>query len=97
MIIENPYSTQHYLTNFWPLKPALIDKNRREMGDYYTKPTQYWFINCRPSYNFIFEPQVINEKKLITGWIEDGRTNNKAERSMISKDYANRFIREYVL
>lgn len=91
MIIENPWSTTHYLTKYWPLKPALIDKDRREMGDYYTKPTQYWFINCKPSYNLIFEPQVLKEKKNIVD------TRDKAERSLISPDYANRFIREYVL
>ena len=60
LIIENPYSPHHYLTRYWPIKPTIIDKDRREMGDYYTKPTQYFFINCEPSYNFVFEPQVIN-------------------------------------
>lgn len=91
LIIENPWSTTHYLTKYWPLKPALIDKDRREMGDYYTKPTQYWFINCKPSFNLIFEPQVLKEKKNIVN------THDKAERSLISPDYANRFIREYIL
>lgn len=33
----------------------------------------------------------LNDKKVITN------TNNKTERSMISKDYANRFIREFII
>ena len=40
LIIENPYSTQHYLTRYWAIKPKLIDMDRRDMGDFYEKPTQ---------------------------------------------------------
>lgn len=97
LIIENPYSTDHYLVRYWPLKAKLIDKDRSEMGDYYKKPTQYWFINCEPAYNFIFEPQVIYKRKRITAKVKNGGINDRVERSLISKEYANRFIREYVL
>ena len=51
LIIENPYSTQHYLQRYWCLKPKVIDYDRRERGDYYEKPTQYWFVNCEPKQN----------------------------------------------
>jgi hypothetical protein len=90
LIIENPYSTQHYLHRYWALEPLVIDYDRRQTGDYFEKPTQYWFINCEPKNNFIFEATDIK----ITKKIKDCRT---VERSMISKDYANRFIREYIL
>ena len=90
LIIENPYSTQHYLTRYWAIKPKLIDMDRRDMGDYYEKPTQYWFINCEPKNNFIFGG--VNRKP--TKRIKDANT---VERSMISPDYANRFIREFIL
>ena len=45
LIIEKPLNISglNYLTNFWCLKPDLIDKDRTENGDYYKKPTQYWF------------------------------------------------------
>lgn len=92
MIIENPAGNQHYLSRYWPIKPALIDKNRMLRGDYYKKPTQYWFINCEPKHNFIFEPMVFYEGRRS---IED--THNKVERSMISPEYANRFIREQII
>lgn len=92
MIIENPYGNQHYLSRYWPLKPKLIDKNRLLRGDYYKKPTQYWWINCEPQHNFIFEPMVYHEgRKSIE------KTHDKVERSMISREYANRFIREFIL
>ena len=47
LIIENPKGTCHYLTRNWSLKPTIIDTNRRDNGDYYKKPTQYWFVNCK--------------------------------------------------
>lgn len=91
LVIENPYSEQHYLTRYWCLKPKYIDYDRRRTGDYYKKPTQYYFINCEPKHNFIFEGIDIKIKKSIID------TRNQVERSMISKDYANRFIREMIL
>lgn len=91
LIIENPYSTQHYLTRYWGIEPSIIDEDRTAMGDYFKKPTQYWFINCKPKYNFIFEGVDIKRVKRVA------LTSDKVERSMISKDYANRFIREYII
>lgn len=91
LIIENPYSTTHYLTKYWAIPSKIIDKDRRTRGDYFQKPTQYWFINCEPKYNMILEPQIWNETKIIEN------TSNKTERSLISKDYVNRFIREFIL
>lgn len=91
LIIENPYSTTHYLTKYWAIPAKVIDKDRTLRGDFFQKPTQYWFINCEPKYNMIFEAYVTNDKKTIEN------TRNKTERSLISSDYANRFIREFIL
>lgn len=91
LIIENPYSTTHYLTKYWCIPATIIDKDRTTRGDYFEKPTQYWFINCKPSYNLILEPQIWHKRKVIS------HTNAGAERSLISFEYANRFIREFIL
>lgn len=91
LIIENPYSTTHYLTKYWAIPAKVVDKDRTVRGDYFQKPTQYWFINCEPKYNIILEPQILQERKIIE------RTSNKTERSLISNDYANIFIREFIL
>lgn len=97
MIIENPYSTTHYLVKYWAIPCTFIDEDRTERGDFYEKPTQYWFINLEPSYNFIFEPQTLHKKRRITARVENNGQNGKADRSLISKEYANRFIREFVI
>lgn len=90
LIIENPCGTQHYLNRYWCIKPTLIDNNRRENGDYYIKPTQYWFINCEPKNNIIFELLEYVEPRIID-------KQNTIERSMIHPQYANRFIRQFIV
>lgn len=101
MIFENPWSTQHYLHRYWCIKPAVIDYDRRERGDYMSKPTQYFFLGRKPSNNFILEPQVIKPKRTHNEahkFLKDSEAKNvTALRSMISKEYANRFIREFIL
>ena len=91
LIIENPYSTTHYLVKYWAIPASIIDMDRTIRGDYYKKPTQYWFINCKPKQNMILEAYTVQEKKTIIN------TQNKTERSMISSEYANRFIREFII
>lgn len=90
LIIENPYSSQHYLTRYWCIKPTIIDLNRHKNGDYYKKPTQYFFINCEPKNNVFFEP--IEMKK-----IKKVDTQTKVNRSKISSGYAERFIKNYII
>lgn len=108
LIMENPYSEEHYLRRYWCIPPAIIDKDRRERGDYYKKPTQYWFINIKPKNNLMFETvndNSINIKDTIRNITKDtfekhtGRkiTSGKVARSMIHPNYANRFIREFIL
>lgn len=91
LIIENPYSATHYLTKYWAIPYSILDKDRTVRGDYYKKPTQYWFINCKPQQNMILEAYTMQEKKTIE------YTHSKTERSLISSEYANRFIREFIL
>ena len=90
LMIENPYTEQHYLTRYWCLKPTIIDKDRRKNGDNFMKPTQYFFINFEPYNNFIFEPLFLVENKNVNDC-------STVERSMINSQYANRFIRTYLI
>ena len=88
LIIENPYSTQHYLQRYWCLKPQVIDLDRSMHGDYFKKPTQFWFINCEPKNDLHIG--VMSEK------IKKVMDCNTVERSMIHPDYARYFIESYV-
>lgn len=105
LIMENPYSEGHFLRRYWCYSLAIIDKDRRKRGDYYQKQTQYCFLNCEPKNNFIFEPlnyNFINCKDAIRRITKEhytkiGAKTRKEARSMIHPQYANRFIREFIL
>lgn len=99
MIIENPWNTsgETYLqTNF--IKPTIIDRNRTLRGDYFVKPTAYWFINCVNTTLRTFQPnkdvKVVNKTKDVRK-IPKGQCSEA--RSMISPDYARNFICDFIL
>ena len=105
LIMENPYSEEHFLRRYWCYSPSIIDRDRRENGDYFKKPTQYWFLNCNPKNNLVFEPityhdidtsdLVRNMNRKDADYI--GAKTIKQARSAINPEYANRFIRQYIL
>lgn len=97
LIIENPYSTTHYLVKYWAIPYTLLDNDRTKNGDYFEKPTQYWFINCKPKKNFIFEPLQFVKKKINAKQVNENGINRTVLRSMIHPQYANRFIREFII
>ena len=96
MVFENPYSKVGYLYNNF-LKPAtIIDKNRMKRGDYFRKPTGYWFWNCEPTHGFTY--QYDKEQKIIEKCKSSGKAGLcSEERSLISPDYARNWICDFVL
>lgn len=97
MVIENPYMQPHYLTIYWCIRPTLIDKDRTQNGDYYKKPTQYWFINCEPKNNLVFEALEHVPTQVISRVKKKDNLSVKTQRSMIHPQYASRFIRQYLI
>lgn len=113
MIMENPWQITNYTNYFWFRKVTLIDKNRTMRGDYFVKPTGYWFTNCEPTHGCTHHPTPIDKRKVtgIGSW--SGRPNKHSkeltakgsskaglcseERSMISPDYARNFIADFIL
>lgn len=97
MIIENPYNHASYLTMNWCIKPTIIDKDRRINGDKFKKPTQYFFLNFKPKNNLIFEPLDYVETRWVK-WVHTNGDKTRQElRSEIHPQYANRFIRQYLI
>ena len=96
MIVENPYNQPHYLTLYFPFKPSIIDKDRSKDGDYYKKPTQYWFLNCKPENNVPFEPLEYVELQSIENAV-GSNCKRHVKRSMIHPQYARQFLKKYVV
>jgi len=95
LVIENPYSGESYLKDNFFL-PSIIDKNRMLRGDYFVKPTGYWFFGCTPTYGFT-EQRDKKQRAItkISGSHQRGLCGE--ERSMISPDYARNFICDFIL
>lgn len=96
LIMENPWSEQTFLKANFVMPPTLVDNNRMLRGDFYVKPTAYWFINSTPTSGKSYQ----NDKEKKT--IMKARMGAKAglcseERSMISPDYARNFICDFII
>ena len=97
LIIENPATAPNYLItgqNF--PTPTIIDKNRMTRGDYFKKPTAYWFINCEPTHGRSYQND--KKQKIIDKCKPSPQVGIcSEERSMISPDYARNFICDFIL
>lgn len=95
LIVENPYTTMHYLYNNFLYKPSVIDNNRQLRGDYYKKPTQFFFVNCEPTRGHSYETPTETKTVYNSG----GHTGNicDEERSLIAPAYARNFICDFVI
>lgn len=96
LIVENPWSEQTYLKANFVTKPTFVDNDRTVRGDFFKKPTAYWFFNCNPASGLTIQ----NDKKRKTIMSSNG--SGKAglcseERSMISPDYARNFIFDFII
>lgn len=94
LIMENPWGNTYL--QYFIMKPSLIDKNRMMRGDYFVKPTAYWYLNCEPTFGMSYQ----RDKKQKT--IDNCKSASKAglcseERSLISPDYARNFICDFII
>lgn len=51
-------------------------------------------MNCKPEQNLVFEPIEYVKKRVIDN---ENTTRRKVERSLMHPQYADRFIRQYIL
>lgn len=96
MILENPWSEQTYLKANFIKVPDLVDMDRTMRGDFYKKPTAYWYWNCEPTKGNSYQ----KDKKTKTIMSSKGAGQAgvcSEERSMISPDYARNWICDFVL
>lgn len=97
LIIENPYTTPNYLIGAQNFpRPTIVDKNRMMRGDYFRKPTAYWFFGCEPTNGLTIHK---DKKQKIIGNCKSAPQAGlcSEERSMISPDYARNFICDFIL
>ena len=96
LIMENPWSEQTFLKQNFVMPPAYIDMDRSKRGDYFKKPTAFWFLNCEPCRGYTLTPRKDVKR------INDCKRGKAAgicskERSEIAPLYAYNFICDQVL
>lgn len=96
LVMENPWSGETFLRHFFVMPPTFVDSNRRLRGDYYAKPTAYWFLGCEPTR--VMTIQSPKEKRRIASMPPGKKAGICGEeRSMISPDYARNFICDFII
>lgn len=91
LVVENPCTGSLIHSTFYK-PPLVIDSNRAEMGDYFRKPTMYFFVNCEPA------STIVNGGYKCAPFKKRIETSARGiSRSLISSEYALNWIRAYVL
>lgn len=112
MVVENPWHVTNYTHLWWFNKPSIIDYDRTRRGDYFIKPTAYWFVGCNPTHG----ETISNCKESDRIHLTNGTSGNKwkhkdvklarpshargtcsEERSIMSPVYARNFICDFIL
>ena len=96
LIMENPWSEQTFLKANFVMAPTLVDMDRTKRGDFFKKPTAYFFINCEP-----LDGETRQQSKVVKN-ILSSKSSGQAglcseDRSMISHDYARNWICDFIL
>lgn len=109
MVMENPWHETNYTNYFWFMRPQIIDMDRTKRGDWFKKPTAYWFVGCEPTHGQTYQPTPKKDIKRIgmTSYKKnDGKVYAKGsskaglcseERSLISPNYARNWICDFIL
>lgn len=96
MVLENPWNEQTYLKANFIKVPDIVDMDRTTRGDFFRKPTAYWYWNCEPTMGHSYQQD--KERKTIMGAKGAGQAGLcSEERSMISPDYARNFICDFII
>lgn len=90
LIVENPLGRVGFLKQYFPIKSGIKIMDRRVYGDFFKKPTVFYFINCVANYNLSQEHQVKGKIPRIVDC-------SGFDRSIISPAFAENFIKTFIL
>lgn len=89
MIMENPWHPTNFTNHFWFMRTSIIDKDRTKRGDFFIKPTAYWYVNCTPTYGESYQLTPRSMVKTITAGSAATKTKKKLKNN-IGKDELDR-------
>lgn len=92
MIMENPWHPTNFTNHFWFMRTSLIDKDRTRRGDFFRKPTAYWYVNCTPTYGESYQPTPPSKVKAITAGSGAAKTKKKLKHSISNDELDKMYI-----
>lgn len=92
LIIENPWHPTNFTNHFWFARTSLIDKDRTRRGDYFRKPTAYWFIGCNPTHGETYQPTPRNKVRTITAGSGAMKTKKKMSGHLEKEELDRKYI-----
>lgn len=92
MIVENPWHPTNFTNHFWFIRHTFVDKDRTVRGDFFKKPTAYWFVNCEPTSGYSVQPTPKEKIKKITAGSGVIKMRKKASKIMNEQELNERFI-----
>lgn len=92
MVVENPWHPTNFTNHFWFARTSLIDRDRTRRGDYFRKPTAYWFTNCEPTYGETYQPTPKNLIRTITAGSGASRTKKRMKGKIEKKDLDTKYL-----
>ena len=92
MVMENPWHPTNFTNHFWFMRVSVIDKDRTKRGDYFVKPTAYWFVNCEHTLGESYQPRPKSKIKTITAGSGALKTKRKKRDSMGKEELNKMYI-----
>lgn len=92
MIVENPWHPTNFTNHFWFVRTSLIDKDRTRRGDYFRKPTAYWFINCTPTHGETYQPTPKDKVRAITSGSGAGKKKRELKKFLDKGELDSKYI-----
>jgi hypothetical protein len=86
LVIENPLGKCGFLKQYFPIKERVVIKDRTKLGDYFKKPTQFFFVNCKPTFNLEKESEWNEFQHKVVEQVHG------FDRSRISPEFAKNFV-----
>ena len=97
LIVENPKGTVQILHSWWAARPAVVDMDRYQHGDFFKKPTMFFFFGFAPA--FRIQPrhhQKSPRLRISEVRAKDGKSA-QINKSLISPAYAKYFVTTFIL
>lgn len=92
MIMENPWHPTNFTNHFWFMRTTLIDKDRTRRGDYFTKPTAYWYVCCEPTFGETFQRTKKENIKRITSGSGASKTKQRLKESVNKEELDKTYL-----